>query len=85
MEYLGGEIIVCVIRVELVRGKRRVSYVSGRWTTGKMSLREDLVWFGVLVQVHFLIMHRTQVYQLVSPNSQVSGQGTEKLQGDNGV
>ena len=26
-----------------------------------------------------------QVYQLISPNSQVSGQGTEKLQGDNGV
>ena len=57
MESFGGEIIVCVIRVELVRGKRRVSYMSGRWVTGKMSRREDLVWFGVLVQVQFLIMY----------------------------
>ena len=58
MDYLGGVIIVCVIRVKLVRGKRRVLYMSRRWVTGKMPLRKDLVPFDILVQVHFLIMHR---------------------------
>ena len=38
VEYLDRVIFVCVIRVNLVRGKRRVSYVSGQLVSGKMPL-----------------------------------------------